>query len=88
MQAIAQADIDGNIDTVQNTSWLPLIPTPSFPAVTSGHRAFSNGGATILASFLGTANISFTTISESPSSEDQIAIARSTASAKWQPKQA
>jgi hypothetical protein len=66
MQAIAQADIDGNIDTVQNTSWLPLIPTPSFPAVTSGHRAFSNGGATILASFLGTANISFTTISESP----------------------
>ena len=66
MQAIAQADIDGNIDTVQNTSWSPLIPTPSFPAFTRGHRAFSNAGATIMASFLGTANISFTTNSESP----------------------
>jgi hypothetical protein len=66
MQAIAQADIDGNIDTAQITNWSPLIPTPSFPAFTSGHSAFSNAGATILASFLGTDNISFTTNSESP----------------------
>lgn len=66
MQAIAQADIDGNPDTIQDSLWSPLIPTPSFPAYTSGHSAFSMAGATILAQFFGTDDIAFTTGSESP----------------------
>ena len=66
MQAIAQADIDGNAATTADTSWSPLIPTPSFPSYTSGHSAFSAAGAEILASFLGTDNITFTSYSESP----------------------
>lgn len=66
MQAIAQADIDGNAATTADTSWNPLIPTPSFPAFTSGHSAFSAAGAEILASFLGTDNVTFTSYSESP----------------------
>lgn len=66
MQAIAQADIDGNAATTADTGWSPLIPTPSFPAFTSGHSAFSAAGAEILASFLGTDSITFTSYSESP----------------------
>jgi membrane-associated phospholipid phosphatase len=66
MQAINTASTDGNADTLENATWSPLIPTPSFPAYTSGHSAFSMAAATILAEFFGTDNIAFTTDSESP----------------------
>jgi hypothetical protein len=65
-QAIAQADIDGNAATSQDVNWVPLIPTPSFPAYTSGHSAFSMTGAVILANFYGSDNFAFTTDTESP----------------------
>jgi hypothetical protein len=66
MHAINTASTDGNADTLENAAWTPLIPTPSFPAYTSGHSAFSMAAATILAEFFGTDNIAFTTDSESP----------------------
>lgn len=35
--AIREADSDGNSDTVQETAWTPLRPTPPIPDQTSGH---------------------------------------------------
>lgn len=66
MIAINTASTDGNADTLEDAAWAPLIPTPSFPAYTSGHSAFSMAAAAILADFFGTDNIAFTTDSESP----------------------
>lgn len=66
MQAINVAGTDGNADTLEDAAWSPLIPTPSFPAYTSGHSAFSMAAATVLANFFGTDNIAFSTDSESP----------------------
>jgi len=66
MYAINTANADGNPLTIQDASWAPLIPTPSFGSYTSGHSAFSMAGATVLASFFGTDDIAFTTSTESP----------------------
>lgn len=66
MYAINTANFDGNPLTLQDVSWTPLIPTPSFGAYTSGHSAFSMTGATILKNFFGTDNIAFETGTESP----------------------
>ncbi|MES2594712.1 MAG: phosphatase PAP2 family protein [Verrucomicrobiota bacterium] len=66
MLAINTASTDGNPDTIEDASWTPLIPTPSFGAYTSGHSAFSMAGATILANFFGTDDITFITDTESP----------------------
>lgn len=55
---------DNNPRTIQDPTWLPLIPTPPFPAYTSGHSTFSGAAATILAKFFGTDNIAFTTSAE------------------------
>lgn len=62
--AIRAADTDGNPDTVQDSTWTPLLVTPNFPSYTSGHSTFSSAGAAVLASFFGTDNISFTTGSD------------------------
>jgi hypothetical protein len=64
--AIQQADIDGNIATIQDGAWEPLIPTPSFPGYNSGHSAFSAAGAELLALYFGTDAIAFSSTSESP----------------------
>jgi hypothetical protein len=66
MYAITTANLDGNALTIQDASWTPLIPTPSFGSYTSGHSAFSMAGATILAQFFGRDDIAFTTDTESP----------------------
>ncbi len=34
IDAVRQADSDGNASTVENGNWTPLINTPSFPAYT------------------------------------------------------
>jgi hypothetical protein len=65
MYAINTANLDGNALTMQDSSWSPLIPTPSFGAYTSGHSAFSMAGATVLGDFFGSDSITFTTDSES-----------------------
>jgi hypothetical protein len=66
MFAIQTANMDGNPATIQDSSWIPLIPTPSFGAYTSGHSAFSMTGATILGNFFGTDSIAFSSSTESP----------------------
>ncbi len=66
MYAINTASLDGNPLTFEDTSWTPLIPTPSFGAYTSGHSAFSMTGATILKNFFGTDDYYFITDTESP----------------------
>ena len=66
IDAIQQADIDGNVATIQDAAWAPLIPTPSFPTYNSGHSAFSAAAAETLGLYFGTDNIAFTTSSESP----------------------
>lgn len=66
MMAINIASTDGNPDTIEDASWSPLIPTPSFPAFVSGHSTFSMTAAVMLANFFGTDNIAFTADSESP----------------------
>jgi hypothetical protein len=64
-QAINALD-DTNPDTVQDSTWRPLIGTPPFPAYTSGHSGFSNASAEILELYFGTDNIAFTTESTNP----------------------
>lgn len=66
MYAINTASMDGNPLTIEDASWTPLIPTPSFGAYTSGHSAFSMTGATILKNFFGTDDYFFTSMHESP----------------------
>jgi len=61
VQAIQQADLVAETASLKDAAWTPLIPTPSFPAYTSGHSGFSEAGATILAQFFGTDNVTFTT---------------------------
>ncbi len=65
MYAINTANADGNPLTIQDASWAPLIPTPSFGAYVSGHSTFSMTGATILRQFFGTDQIAFDSTSES-----------------------
>jgi hypothetical protein len=58
IDAIQQADIDGNPQTMADPDWLPLLRTPPFPTYTSGHSSFSSAAATILTALLGD-NVSF-----------------------------
>lgn len=53
IDAIRQAETDGNAATVPDATWLPLIGTPPFPTYVSGHSTFSGAAATVLAELLG-----------------------------------
>jgi hypothetical protein len=44
--------------------WSPLLPTPPFPAYTSGHSSFSGAAAAALGSFFGTDRVRFSTTSD------------------------
>lgn len=61
---IQHADTDGNPHTAADPSWEPLIPTPPFPAYTSGHSTFSGSSSRILELFFGTDAVTFTTTSD------------------------
>jgi len=61
--AIANADSDGNPDTVSDPTWMPLLVTPNFPEYISGHSTFSGAAAAVLADFYGTDNLPFATTS-------------------------
>jgi len=52
--AIREAAADGNLSTVADTNWTPLITTPAFPEYVSAHSTFSAAGAAVLSSFFGT----------------------------------
>lgn len=51
--AIANGDIDGNAGTNVDTSWAPLITSPSMPEYAALGSALSGAAATVLASYLG-----------------------------------
>ena len=55
IDAIRQADQDGNAATTSDSSWIPLLKTPPFPTYTSGHSTFSGAASTVLASLFGDA---------------------------------
>jgi hypothetical protein len=57
--AVRAADTDDNPVTEPDPEWSSLIPTPAFPAYTSGHSTFSATAATILALVLGRDEIPF-----------------------------
>jgi hypothetical protein len=57
---IRAADTDGNPATSADAAWSSLIPTPPFPAYTSGHSSFSGAASRVLALFFGRDDISFT----------------------------
>jgi membrane-associated phospholipid phosphatase len=56
---IRAADTDGNAATAPDATWASLIPTPPFPAYTSGHSTFSAAAATVLARVLGRDDVAF-----------------------------
>jgi PAP2 superfamily len=58
--AIRAADTDGNPDTIQDSTWTPLIPTPNHPSYVALHATQSRAAAEALASFFGTDHVSFT----------------------------
>ena len=53
IDAIRQADQDGNSGTLGDSSWIPLLKTPPFSAYTSGHSTFSGAASTVLTSLFG-----------------------------------
>jgi hypothetical protein len=78
IDAVRQADVDGNDATTADPAWLPLIRTPPFPTYTSGHSTFSGAAATVLTYLLGE-NVSFsshtdgqTGFTQRPLAADQI----------------
>ncbi len=58
--AIRQADADGNPLTEQDTSWMPLVTTPTHPEYPAAHGCGMGGLAFGLQEFLGTSNLNFT----------------------------
>ncbi len=51
--AITLASTDGNDDTVQSVSWLPLLDTPNHPDYLSGHSTVSGGAIEVLSRYFG-----------------------------------
>src|SRR5947209_9022962 len=57
--AIHVADADGNSATAGDPTWAPLKPTPAHPDYPSAHTANGAAASTVLASFFGTDQMSF-----------------------------
>jgi hypothetical protein len=53
IDAIRQADQDGNVLTPGDPTWIPLLKTPPFPAYTSGHSTFSGAASAVLTQLFG-----------------------------------
>ena len=51
--AIRAADIDGNPDTVPDSGWAPLIPTPRFPDYIAGHTTYAGAAKEVLEHIFG-----------------------------------
>jgi hypothetical protein len=69
-QAIAQADDDGNPQTVADPTWQPLGATPNFPEYPSAHACHSTAIVEALDAFFGTDNVPFTLTSRAPGLPD------------------
>jgi len=53
IEAVAQADTDGNPATQPEAGWTSLLPTPSYSEYTSGHAALTGPAAEVLRRMLG-----------------------------------
>lgn len=53
IDAIREAETDGNVGTDADLNWKPLLNTPSFPSYVSGHSTFSSAAATVLSEIYG-----------------------------------
>lgn len=62
--AIQRADEDNNPQTEADPAWTQFLPSPPFPAYTSGHSTFSKASSQVLTHFYGTDAITFTTSSD------------------------
>jgi hypothetical protein len=57
--AIQQAGTDGNPDTVADTGWTSLIPTPGYPDPPSGFNCFTSGSMNAARAYFGTDRMRF-----------------------------
>lgn len=62
--AIHRADEDGNPLTEADPAWEQYLPSPPFPAYTSGHSTFSAASARVLTHFYGTDGLTFVATSD------------------------
>jgi len=62
--AIQRADEDNNPLTEADKTWEQYLPSPPFPAYTSGHSTFSKASSQVLTHFYGTDAITFTAASD------------------------
>ena len=58
--AIQNGGIDGNPDTVPDSTWMPLGTTPNHPEYPAAHGCLTGAVATILKGYFGTPNVNFT----------------------------
>lgn len=58
--AIANADVDNNAATEADTTWVPLVLTPAYPAYASNMTCLGTGAARMLANLLGSDAQTFT----------------------------
>ena len=62
--AIRELDVKTNPKAPQNPNFIPNLASPPFPSYVSGHSAFSAAGARVIALFIGTDDIEFSTTSD------------------------
>lgn len=70
IDAIRQADIDGNPATQSDPTWMPLITTPPFPSYISGHSTFSGAASSVLAALFGD-NVAFDSTADGHTAPEQ-----------------
>lgn len=67
VSAIPLADTDGNIDTLADPDWLPLVNTPSHPEYPAGHPSQNGAAATVLLTYFGPEQVFTLTTAGQPS---------------------
>lgn len=70
IDAVRKADQDGNISTIADPTWIPLLNTPPILAYTSGHSTFSGAAASVLTALLGD-NVCFSSSSDPQNAPSQ-----------------
>lgn len=55
---------DGNPSTLADPTWTSLLPTPPFPAYTSGHSTFSAAAGGVLSDYFDTDSLNFSVVTE------------------------
>lgn len=55
--AIQQGDSDGNPDTIQDSSWMPLATTPNHPEYPAAHGCVTGAVSSVVAAYFGSRNL-------------------------------